>query len=607
MCYFVFSCRITPPGDFCTNTFSEPPDIHTFPVTLTTRNTTIKITLNSLPRRPDVPRVVCKMGHDRNTSMTEERSSPELVKLSPTRSVSASSASVAYAGARPKTLSVASGKRKGQNKDSHVVSEVLHGTFDIPHLTAQQRHQHYHHQERVHNLLHTSVQQQQHQQQKQRQQYEANNSHRKPLLVKHKSDPLSCDHSAANKFSLTSTMQHKKPTPQQQHQQKEQTQYDGAKIDNMGASKLKQQKSIPNPTLCDRMSFEKNSSKVSNDEGVSSSVLNLTTVESPKVLLTLKSPGQGYFSKRSNLSDSDRESSGSSPDLDRYLKGLSQQCEPLSPSQMQVYLSSLVAPRTATPSPPPGCAVGPPVSHHKLSGPTNQVTCKQNINTAIPYNIADTKPGSLKCSHPVVSHGKLESPEENGHQIVMSKNGSVQFRNSHMTQNEPTENQSSQNVFKDDTNCSSISNGSTKVTNGNTSVSNGGMSVTNSSDVVQNGTCLYRTRPDDTTKATNGATALHVGDYDLNVGSKSQIFSNNEPTRTPVKKDTAGPTSDPEKPSIVQANTGAAATMTSYRPQFIRSPTDAPSLHQFAGFNKSSPLLKSLMMREFTSPTKEVN
>ena len=51
--------RISPPGEFCTSSFSEAPDWHIFPLCTLGRGLALKITVGSMPRRQLIPAVLC--------------------------------------------------------------------------------------------------------------------------------------------------------------------------------------------------------------------------------------------------------------------------------------------------------------------------------------------------------------------------------------------------------------------------------------------------------------------------------------------------------------------------------------------------------------------
>lgn len=76
-CYFVLSnshdlsCRISPPGEFCTSTFSESPEWHEFPVCCLLKSVAVKISLAVVPRRASMPQVVCSHPQHRGTTETD--------------------------------------------------------------------------------------------------------------------------------------------------------------------------------------------------------------------------------------------------------------------------------------------------------------------------------------------------------------------------------------------------------------------------------------------------------------------------------------------------------------------------------------------------------
>ena len=52
-------CRISPPGDFCTSSFSHAPECHTFPVCSIGRSMAVTVMVRSLPRLASIPRLPC--------------------------------------------------------------------------------------------------------------------------------------------------------------------------------------------------------------------------------------------------------------------------------------------------------------------------------------------------------------------------------------------------------------------------------------------------------------------------------------------------------------------------------------------------------------------
>ena len=62
-----FSCRISPPGEFCTSTFSTSPEWHEFPVCCLLKSVAVRISLAAVPRCTTVPQVVCSHSQHRST------------------------------------------------------------------------------------------------------------------------------------------------------------------------------------------------------------------------------------------------------------------------------------------------------------------------------------------------------------------------------------------------------------------------------------------------------------------------------------------------------------------------------------------------------------
>ena len=103
-----------------------------------------------------------------------------------------------------------------------------------------------------------------------------------------------------------------------------------------------------------------------NSELESASNYVKSTSKSPKVLFTKKSPSQAYYHKEdakwffnaASCSDS-ADSDQSSPEIDKYLRNMKTEADPLSPEEIQSYLASLSiknrkrqpSPLTKTPSP----------------------------------------------------------------------------------------------------------------------------------------------------------------------------------------------------------------------------------------------------------------
>ncbi len=121
----------------------------------------------------------------------------------------------------------------------------------------------------------------------------------------------------------------------------------------------KQSGAIPKKFSHKRLSLEDHSFQLhKSDFGAGEQALSAPLV-SPKVLFTKKSPGQAYFHRDDAKwffevapNKSSPESDGSSPEIDKYLKNMRSKPDPLSPEEIQSYLASLsVKNRKREPSP----------------------------------------------------------------------------------------------------------------------------------------------------------------------------------------------------------------------------------------------------------------
>ena len=63
MLFLLLSYRVSPPAEFCTSSFQEPPEWHTFPVCGVSKSSVIKVTVGSLPRRSNIIHVPCSEIH----------------------------------------------------------------------------------------------------------------------------------------------------------------------------------------------------------------------------------------------------------------------------------------------------------------------------------------------------------------------------------------------------------------------------------------------------------------------------------------------------------------------------------------------------------------
>jgi len=62
--WMVWCFRVSPPGEFCTSRFSISPELHIFPSAAVGKAVNLRATVQLLPRVPDIPRPVCHERHD---------------------------------------------------------------------------------------------------------------------------------------------------------------------------------------------------------------------------------------------------------------------------------------------------------------------------------------------------------------------------------------------------------------------------------------------------------------------------------------------------------------------------------------------------------------
>ena len=81
--HFLF--RVSPPGEFCTSRFTVSPELHVFPSAAVGKAVNLRATIQLLPRVPEIPRPVCHERHDVEASNEssaskcfQQRRSPEV-------------------------------------------------------------------------------------------------------------------------------------------------------------------------------------------------------------------------------------------------------------------------------------------------------------------------------------------------------------------------------------------------------------------------------------------------------------------------------------------------------------------------------------------------
>ena len=77
--------RVSPPGEFCTSRFTVSPELHVFPCATVGKAVNLRATVQLLPRLPEIPRPVCHERHDIETcsestalKCAQQRRSPEV-------------------------------------------------------------------------------------------------------------------------------------------------------------------------------------------------------------------------------------------------------------------------------------------------------------------------------------------------------------------------------------------------------------------------------------------------------------------------------------------------------------------------------------------------
>jgi len=77
--------RVSPPGEFCTSRFTIRPELHVFPSAAVGKAVNLRTTVQLLPRVPEIPRPMCHERHDVEASSeslaprcTQQRRSPEV-------------------------------------------------------------------------------------------------------------------------------------------------------------------------------------------------------------------------------------------------------------------------------------------------------------------------------------------------------------------------------------------------------------------------------------------------------------------------------------------------------------------------------------------------
>ena len=73
----LFACaRISPPGEFCTSRFGNSPEWHKFPTCRVSKSINIKVSVGTLPRLPYIPSPVCLEEHHEPRAMVEDVGPP---------------------------------------------------------------------------------------------------------------------------------------------------------------------------------------------------------------------------------------------------------------------------------------------------------------------------------------------------------------------------------------------------------------------------------------------------------------------------------------------------------------------------------------------------
>ncbi len=332
--------RISPPGEFCTSSFREIPQKHTFPVCTVSNSTGLRVSVACPPRKLDnqLLQVPCKL-HDRSST-------------SPPSSLQAdqgATASCEEAAAPP-------GKGNRSMLAPLMVNTPTGHFRDIPQFVSPQR-PHAgmvppRHQQRGTSLAapHTAP------------------AHTRQQAMSGTGFQFTPDRqqsSAVRKLNLQGPDQPPDNTPNQRMQKSPSPE---TALKSCGPAtylpddqqkcldEYKKTGAIPKKFSQKRLSLEDHSFQMpKSDFGAGEQ----TPLVSPKVLFTKKSPGQAYFHKDDAKwffevapNKSSPESDGSSPEIDKYLKNMRSKPDPLSPEEIQSYLASLsVKNRKREPSP----------------------------------------------------------------------------------------------------------------------------------------------------------------------------------------------------------------------------------------------------------------
>ena len=282
--------RISPPGDFCTSSFSQIPECHTFPVAGVSKSLSMCVTARCLPRMHDIPHIRCREPHGKEATLqgamgghsreTSPHDSPTGVSSqSPDRHIGLNPARFQ----KPRVIT---------EQPREIVPREVGRGFRGPdtHRRAAAAHTDQHKAKSPQGLL--------------------SHMHQDPGL------PSPAKHTGA----IPKRPPCKSPPPPPAFYESD----------------------------CASSAPELDSLSPEHDDAIPQATTSDAT--SPKVILTQKAPHPAYYGKEkvnwvlrnivSNNSSTDSDSS--SPDIDRFLnKNLANRLEPLSPAEMENYLKKL--------------------------------------------------------------------------------------------------------------------------------------------------------------------------------------------------------------------------------------------------------------------------
>lgn len=376
------------------------------------------------------------------------------------------------------------------------------------------------------------------------------------------------------------------------------------------------------------------------------------TPESPMVLMTQKSPGQSYFQRPSP--DKGHPKPDTIPQLNMYFKSLASASSPLSPPQIESYLSEICHHRLRTKQDgSPGFSSSPvemkarrllqKQASPELLSPQEisiqQCQLREDVGT-----VSNSLNGFHKTKQTDIVHTLTDKLHTDLHiskdetqepRTCMQQSDTCSAKNSEQSDinwklscskvvhkptgdieaNTEAKSPSKQTdwIQNSSTSGSSVENSSqTNIENGSSKHDKNGTTVQSTSEKSKQSKIHSVVDVPSYTKEENGASNGENSGVLFYIGGTESAET--EPHSKSISNGTTETnTSTSDNSNKVNENlkngnsvTGAVPNYNpGFRAQFVRSPTDGVRVPGFTGFNKSAPLLKNLMKKELTSNESE--